>query len=183
MQLLGSKTRALMEKGVKSGVPAVTVGGSLAIPRRTVELWMACGMRCLEQGIVKPEDPKKLQEFTGERMIACGDWYMHELNCRALARVVLTTEAGLVGGLVKRMWATSKRNPEMQKFLFNRYTHAHGMVEPKQGVRIETEVDELLGAGTPTSGGITLYLPHNGREEPTKPIGKPSASAPKKVRK
>ncbi len=173
--LLRAKVRAILEKGVKEGVPPVAVGMSLCIPAKVMFTWMQCGMAGLEKAPEEPEDDEVPLAFSGERYVKAGDWYVHQLECMRLARVVCRCEGLLVGGLVKRMWDASKKNPDMMKFLFRSYEHAHGIVSSGIDVKVSSQNTGEEAHGGITRGGLQLYLPHNGREEPSAPIvAKPS---------
>ncbi len=179
MPLLRTKVRHLLEKGVKEGIPPAAAGACMGIAPRHIQLYMACGMRCMDERPVKPEKPEEMTEFPGKRFIKNSDWYAHELECLAFARMVMSCEGMMVGKLVKRMWKNSAKNPEMMKFLFKHYSHVHALAESKSGASIEIKSGDGddLGSNAP-SGGLLLYLPHNGREEPVmEPVKKPSPKA------
>ncbi len=164
--LLRTKTRESLERGIRLGCPPFAVGASLGLLPKVISAWMAVGLRCMEETPEKPERPDEQIEFPGPRFIAAGDWYKHEVECLKLARITTQVEGLLIGKLTKRMWAASSGNTDMMKFLFKQYTHVHGISEPKNGATVEIKSGDAKSEnGEATSGGITVYLPHNGREE------------------
>ncbi len=155
-----------MEKAVKSGVPVVAAGGMLGFTPKTVQAWMALGMQYTEK------DPKKYGSnvtcgFAGQDLDA-KTWHKLAKCCSALARTVLRVEGTLIGNLVRRLWLDSKINPDTMKFLFKQYTHAHGIREREEQKIVVQGPDDA--DGNPTTPGIVLYLPHNGREAPVVPL-------------
>lgn len=155
MMLLKTKIRQLMERMVRSGVPPMPAGMSLGVSASTVGKWINCGMGFLENNPKRPTNASAIMTVDKESVTE-GEWYRHEVECMELAKAVVATEGKLVSGLVKRMWKSSSKNPDMMKFLFKQYTHAHGLSEEnKTAKETDTAQDH--------SAAVTVYLPDNGR--------------------
>jgi hypothetical protein len=130
----------------------------------------------MEEAPIKPDDPDRMDEFPGKRMITAGDWYKHEVECLALSKAICQIEGRLVTGLVRRMWKESLTSADMMKFLFKQYTHVHGLSEPRLGLEFNASAGD--------NPGLTLYMPHNGREEPAVPMRvRAPAKAPTKAKR
>lgn len=156
MMLLTTKMRTLLEKMVRSGVPPMAAGMSMGMSAKTIGQWMNCGMGFVDCAPEKPARPEASMECDGAT-ITEGAWYKHEIECAHLARAVVATEGKLVSGLVKRMWKSSGRNPDMMKFLFKQYTHAHGLKEEKPS---KDEADVKPGG---SEDAVQIIMPDNGR--------------------
>lgn len=175
--MLSPKVRALLERMVSAGVPPMVAGSTYGILPKTISSWLREGMRYLDEGLKTPAQLAKTDDMYHPDQdldlgagihTTRGGYYKHQKECLALARTVVKCEGALVKGLVGRMWQASVGNTDMMKFLFKHYSHVHGLVEPKQGVEVKA-TDEK---GSLTSGGLMLYLPHNGREDEVGPMSK-----------
>ena len=160
MPILLPKTRKVIEAAVRRGVPPIAAGASLGISAKSMQCWMAVGLRTLDEPPVKPHDPTSKVEVGKGDWYMAGDWYKHELECKALALAVVESEGKLVGALIKRMWKNSTKNADMMKFLFKAYTHTHGIREPAQPKASDVEEDDgALGS----EDNVQIVLPDNGR--------------------
>jgi hypothetical protein len=164
LRLLTANTRALLEKGIRLGLPPLAIAHQYGIAHRVMSGWLETGMRYLSKKPVRPSEASKQQECSGGVYYTLGELYKHDLECMALARLVCAVEGTMVSNLVKRMWACSRGNTDMMKFLFKQYGHVHGLKELPASVKVAEPGDE-----EPTSGGLVLYLPHNDREDPVVP--------------
>ncbi len=169
--LLQQRVRTELEKSVKSGLPIGAAAAMLGFTARTVQSWMSVGFRAMDQRPKKPPKGSMKIELPGDRECTALEWYNHELNCLSLAVAVLKTEGALVGKMVQKMWKGALGNVpdgQMQRFLFGKYTHVHGLADkPVSTVHVTSESSP--DAEKPP---LQIYLPHNGREEPAVPLSK-----------
>lgn len=156
----------MMERSILCGIPPITAGLTIGVLGKTTSGWLATGMCFVDRNPEKPEFPERVMELDKAHYVEEAVYYKHQVECALLARAVCKVEGKLISGLVQRMWKNSGKNPDMMKFLFKQYTHAHGIKEPKQVDSGEGEVQGI------EDDAVTISLPDNGRGPVTTAVSK-----------